>query len=131
MKNERGVSAVEFAIVLPLLILVLFGIIEFSLILYDKAMLTNASREGARAGIVAQLPRVTPGEIDGIVKKYCQNHLVTFGSSTPITTVIPGVNFGDDLTVSVAYTYDFLLLPKFGFSKDYLTLTATTVMRME
>jgi len=112
--NEKrtGVSAVEFAIVLPLLILVLFGIIEFSLILYDKAMLTNASREGARAGIVTA-PRVTPGEIDGIVKKYCQNHLVT--SARPPDH--------DVIRASTSATTDrerglyirFLLLPKFAF----------------
>ena len=59
MKNQRGASAIEFAIVFPLLVLLLFGIIEFSLILYDKVMITNASREGARAGIVVQLTRMT------------------------------------------------------------------------
>ena len=42
----------EFAIVMPLLFVILFGIIEFGILLYDKAMITNASREGARAGIV-------------------------------------------------------------------------------
>ena len=59
LKGNNGASAVEFAVVLPLLVLP-FGIIEFSLALYDKAMITNASREGARAGI--GLPRsVGPG----------------------------------------------------------------------
>jgi Flp pilus assembly protein TadG len=63
LQSYRGASAVEFAIILPILILLVFGIIEFSLALYDKAMITNASREGARAGIVAQIPRVTDTEI--------------------------------------------------------------------
>ena len=133
MRNERGVSAVEFAIVLPFLILLLFGIIEFSLILYDKAMLTNASREGARADIVAQFVRVTKPEIDAIVQSYCKDHLVTFGTSTPSTDVTwTGFSFGDDLTVTVRYSYDFLLLPKFALGlMGPLDLTATTVMRME
>ena len=43
---------VEFAIVLPLLLMLIFGMIEFSVMLYDKAMLTNATREGARFGIL-------------------------------------------------------------------------------
>ncbi|HKK00735.1 MAG TPA: TadE/TadG family type IV pilus assembly protein, partial [Desulfuromonadales bacterium] len=55
-RHERGASAVEFALVLPLLLVILFGIIEFGFILYDKAMITNASREGARAGIVLYTP---------------------------------------------------------------------------
>jgi Flp pilus assembly protein TadG len=52
MNSQRGAAVVEFAFVLPLLLVILFGIIEFSFLLYDKAMLTNASREGARVGIV-------------------------------------------------------------------------------
>ena len=55
-KNQTGASAVEFAIVLPILVLLVFGIIEFSVALYDKAMITNASREGARAAIVFRVP---------------------------------------------------------------------------
>ena len=52
IKKEEGASAIEFALVLPLLLVLVFGIIEFSILFYDKAMLTNASREGARVGIV-------------------------------------------------------------------------------
>jgi hypothetical protein len=55
MKNNRGVAIVEFAIVLPLLAILLFGIIEFGFIIYNKAMITNASREGARIGIVYRI----------------------------------------------------------------------------
>ena len=51
-KRQEGASAVEFAIILPLLLILVFGIIEFSILFYDKAMITNASREGARVGIV-------------------------------------------------------------------------------
>ncbi|MCK5219206.1 pilus assembly protein, partial [bacterium] len=48
LKNQRGAAAVEFAIVLPLLALILFGTIDFALLFYNKQVLTNASREGAR-----------------------------------------------------------------------------------
>ena len=56
--SQKGASLVEFALVLPLLMLILWGIIEFGLLLYNKQVITNASREGARAGIVAANPRV-------------------------------------------------------------------------
>ena len=62
--GERGASAIEFAVILPLLLVVLFGIIEFGFVLYNKAVLTNACREGARAGIVSAFPRLTR---DGII----------------------------------------------------------------
>jgi Flp pilus assembly protein TadG len=47
--NERGAAAVEFALVLPLLMLLLFGIIEFGRAYNAKVTLTHAAREGARA----------------------------------------------------------------------------------
>ena len=76
--NENGAAALEFALVLPLLLLLIFGIIEFGIILFDKAVLTNSCREGARAGIVSKSPRLTRPEINNIVDN-CQDHLITFG----------------------------------------------------
>lgn len=52
IKQQKGAAAVETAMVLPVLVFLLFGIIEFGLVLYNKAMITNACREGARTGIV-------------------------------------------------------------------------------
>src|SRR5512139_1146576 len=103
MKHQRGATAVEFAIVFPLLILLLFGIIEFSVILYDKAMITNASREGARAGIVSQLVRVSDTQIQGVVDNYCRLYLISFRSGdAPVTTVTrTGSTFGSELSVTV------------------------------
>ena len=129
----------EFAIVLPLLIILLFGIIEFALILYDKAVITNASREGARAGIVSKTNRLSDSDITTIVNGYCQNYLISFGTSNTavgITWLDNDANssksFGDELSVSVSYPYSFLVLPNFltGLTGS-LVLTAVTVMRYE
>ena len=79
----------EFALVLPLLMLILWGMIEFGLLLYNKQVITNASREGARAGIVAQTPRVTNGEIVAVVNSYCATYLVTFGGTGLSVTTSP------------------------------------------
>lgn len=110
--DQRGASAVEFAIILPLLVLFLFGIIEFSILFYDKAVITNASREGARAGIVYDISRLDATEITAVVESYCQDRLITFGTpdlqtDIPTTCIDPG----DELTVTVTYQYDFLLVP--------------------
>lgn len=140
LRNERGASAVEFAIVLPVLLLVVFGIIEMSLLLYDKAILTNGSREGARAGIVSQNPRVNDTDIQGVVDTYCKDHLVTFDgvNNPPQTTISPdyatrqNATFGSDLTVTVTYQYGFLVLPSFMASAlGPVNLEAKTVMKME
>ncbi len=140
--NSRGASAVEFAIILPLLVILVFGIVELSLALYDQAMITNASREAARAGIVYRIPAVTDTEITGIVHNYLGSHLVTLGgkrspSSDPVSgaTVIvtrTGVSPGGNLRVRVGYTYSFLVLPQFtpGLGQG-INMAGETVMRME
>ena len=132
--GQRGASVVEFALILPVLFVLGFGIIEFSIALYDKAMITNASREGARAGIVFRIPPVTDEEIGEVVNRYVGNHLITFGGPTTATTTVTrnGPNPGDDLKVTVAYTYTFLLIPSFITSfSDGATMAGETVMRME
>ena len=133
--NEKGTALVEFAIVLPLLIILIFGIIEFGLLLFNRQIITNACREGTRAGIVQVDPqdtRLTDSEISSIVNGYCASHLITFGAtSDPVTTVTRvGSSFSDPLTVQVAYTYSFLVLPNFisGISGN---ISVQTVMLME
>jgi hypothetical protein len=137
--DQTGASAVEFAIILPLLVLFVFGIIEFSIMFYDKAVITNASREGARAGIVFADPRPDATEIQGVVNNYSNNRLITFGSPNlqiPLST--PCVDPGDELTVTVVYEYDFLLVPNIlaaffsgGAFADGQTIRAETKMRCE
>ncbi len=134
LKDQKGVAAVEFALVLPILVVLAFGIIEFSLALYDKAVITNASREGARAGIVFSVPPVTDAQIGDVVTTYCQNRMISLGSPNSVTTQVSGGGgtAGEALTVQVDYQYTFLLLPGFISSlTSGINLSAVTVMRME
>src|SRR6185312_11491700 len=48
-ERERGAAAVEFALVLPVLLMLIFGIIDFGRMLAAKIVITEAAREGARA----------------------------------------------------------------------------------
>jgi Flp pilus assembly protein TadG len=135
IKDQKGVAAIEFAIILPVLIVLLFGFIEFSILLYDKAMLTNASREGARAGIVYSDPNpITDNDIRAVVNNYCASHLISFGTGSAVNTAISRTmeSFGNALTVTVTYQYDFLVLPNFVTTlMGGVNLGAETVMRME
>lgn len=47
-RGDRGAAAVEFALVLPVLILLLLGLVEFSRVYNIQISLSNAAREGAR-----------------------------------------------------------------------------------
>jgi Flp pilus assembly protein TadG len=142
--RERGASAVEFALVLPVLMMILFGIIEFGFMFYDKAVITNASREGARRGIVYRTDpatqttlAVTPQEIRDTVSNYCASYLVSLGTGSasvlPTSTVTGNCAVpGNSLTVTVNYPYTFLLLPSIAEGlAPVINLSATTVMRCE
>jgi Flp pilus assembly protein TadG len=139
LKSQSGASAVEFALILPILLLLVFGIIEMGFVLFDKAMITNASREGARAGILFRVSPVTEQEIVDVVNTYLGNALITFAeSANPTVTVSPpNPGPGDNLKVTVAYTYTSLILPnlinspvKQDFPREF-NMIAETTMRME
>lgn len=134
-RQEQGAAAVEFALVLPVFLLIFLGIVEFSIALYDKAVITNASREAARAGIVLKSPKLSISEIQNVALNYCQAHLITFGKSTTPTVSVPtgsDGNFGTPLTVSVSYNYTGLGLGALlsAFTGPF-NLSATTVMNNE
>ena len=148
MHDENGGSLIEFALIAPLLFVILFGIIEFGVLLFDKAMLTNASREGARAGIVYDFDSTAgtnhPGNstIITTVQQYCQDYLISFGTGSAINVAISRSgsasldSAGDQLTVNVTYPFRFLVFSNIlaligGDLADDLTLEAETVMRME
>jgi Flp pilus assembly protein TadG len=142
IKDQKGTSLVEFAIISPLLFVILFGIIEFGILLFDKAMLTNASREGARTGIVFNHPnRITNAEIIQVVTDYCGTHLISFGTGSTLgISITPnertGSAAGDPLTVTVTYPFRFLVFSNLlaligGDMGNLINLSAETVMRLE
>lgn len=106
--QQRGAAVVEFALILPILMALLVGGIDASLALYDKAVITNASREGARAGIVARNPLLTDAQIQQVVNQYAQSALVSLGThTTPPTVTIQRGSWGGDPTLQVTVSYTF------------------------
>lgn len=135
-KNDKGVAIVEFAYVLPLLVILLLGIMEMGFLLYDTAVITNAGREGARAGIVAQDRSNTAAidaDIQATVNNYCQNRMISYGSKN-ITTIVTwpaSLTFGNPLEVNVTYNHWFLVFPNMSSFTNPLTIDTKTVMLLE
>ena len=143
INTQNGAALVEFAIVLPLLLILVFGIIEFGVMFYDKAVITNASREGARAGITG----VADSDIEDIVKNYCKFNLINLSNNDFDPAADPyddisisrdgsSIDGSKDLTVRLEYRYDLLFGSIFKFYAPYTTIlnttiSAETVMRME
>ena len=68
--HRRGAAAVEFAMVAPLFILLVFGMIEYGRMVMVQQLLTNGSREGARKAV---LDGATTAEVQSVVSTYLQN----------------------------------------------------------
>lgn len=102
--NERGAVAAEFALLLPVLLTILFGIIEFGMIMYGREVVTNASREGARAGIVQRIPSVTAGEITTVATNYLTG---TGINQADVVIAVPASGGGTGTLVTVTATYNY------------------------
>ena len=130
--NERGAVAAEFALLLPVLLTILFGIIEFGMIMYGREVVTNAAREGARAGITQGPPKLTTGQITTIA----DNYLTSTGiNPANVTFAVAGAGLANPntLTVSATYRYFFLIpwIPTVVGIPNPLIIPTQTVMRHE
>lgn len=114
--HARGSISLEFVLVLPFLLTVLFGIVDVSMVLCDKAVITNAAGEAARQGVVLRVPSYTQAQIQNVALAYTNNGLVTSGTNTPPTvTVTPAggcasAGSSNPLQVSISYTYNGVVL---------------------
>jgi Flp pilus assembly protein TadG len=106
--NERGAVAAEFALLLPVLLMILFGIIEFGMMMYGREIVTNAAREGARAGIVQGPPKRTKAEILFIADTYLTNTGIK-PADVDFDTIGEGLSNPNTLTVTAQYRYNFLI----------------------
>lgn len=136
--RERGVVSLEFVLVLPFLLMVLFGIADVSMLLCDKAVITNAVGEAARQGVVLRVPSYTQTQIQNVALSYTKNGLVTGGTATtPTVTVTPSggcasAGSSNPLQVSISYTYTGLVLGSaLSVLTGPITITAVAVKNCE
>jgi Flp pilus assembly protein TadG len=133
--TQRGASVIEMALLLPLLVLMLDGVLELGLMLHNQSVLTSASSIAARAGITNSAPKLSATQITAIATSYCNDRLISLGNTpSPTVTVMqsPDPNYPNPLQVRVQYTFKGLivggLIAAFQSSP---VLTATTVMYNE
>ena len=146
---ESGAAVAETAMIMSLLLLILFGAMEFATLFFNRGVIINASREGARFGAMFDIDTAngyiaspkTDAEIIQRVQQYSAGHMISFSpssGSTPTVSVTPNwatrttsIN-GGPIRVTVSYPFTFLLLPEIASTLvGGTTLTAQTSMRLE
>jgi Flp pilus assembly protein TadG len=129
-RSQKGAALIEFALILPLFLTILFGVITFSAALYDKTVLTMATREGARAGAKYVAGSNTdPARINNarLAALDACDGLVSFAPGMICT--VPAPTIQDDVltvTANVSFTGLYIFSDLFGSG-----ISAQTSMRLE
>ena len=123
-RSERGQSLTEFAIVLPLLVVLLFGIIQFGITFHDYITLTDAVRAGARKGTVARHLDDPVGETVAQVRESGSD---LDGADLEISVESTWTR-GEEVTVTASYPYEIRL---FGIPLQQGRMSSTTTERVE
>lgn len=114
----------EFAIVLPILAVLLFGVIQFGIVFHQYVTLTDAVRAGARQGAVGRHISSPQSTVEARVRTSAAD----LDQSKLAVTVNSTWSQGGDVTVSATYPYQISLL---GFVVKSGNLTSTTTERVE
>jgi Flp pilus assembly protein TadG len=125
--RSRGQAVVEFALVIPLFIMLLAGMIDFGIGLYDYMVIIGAARDGARAGSVTCGTVTTPscstattsrvntasGGLSPTITVVCATAAVP-GTSTQAICNSGGAKEGGSITVTASYSYRMIWPLAFG-----------------
>lgn len=128
LKSRKGQSMVELALILPVIVLILFGVLEFGRIFYSYIVITHAAREGARAGAVGKTDAEIIARVrDSAPLPEADTNLHITRLEPNETARTPGVPF----TIEVAYDVE-LVTPLFdSLLPNPVTLKSRATMRIE
>ena len=136
-RKQRGAAAVEFAVVAPVFVLLIFGMIEYGRMVMVQQMLTNASREGARRAV---LEGATETDVRQVVSDYLTpaNIPVTTSDITILigdpaaSAPLTSAQFGDPIHIKVGINFGQVSwLPSPMYLSSSTRMEAVSVMRKE
>lgn len=142
-RSERGAELIEFALVFPLLLLLVLGMVDFGFLFQRYEVLTNAAREGAR---IAVLPGYSNSDVQSRVCNYVQGGGIPITGSCPNPTnpvitptdssiALPSGGTLAAKSVTVTYTNSYLFLgpiiTMFGGNLAARPITTVAIMRRE
>ncbi|WP_066258703.1 TadE/TadG family type IV pilus assembly protein [Neobacillus drentensis] len=123
MKSEKGQSLVEFALILPLFLMLLFGIVDFGRAFHAYLTIDHAGREAARAASI--------GKDNAAVKLVAKKQGSSIGLNEDRVDISTASRTpGTDITITINYQFNFIT-PVLGPLVKTINLKDTTVMRVE
>jgi Flp pilus assembly protein TadG len=112
--RERAQATVEFAMILPILCLILFAVVEFGMAFWTYQQVSAAASEGARRAAVSG----TYGDRDTRVRDAARNASPGLNASSMNVTTVSTWDAGDPVTVTVTYPEDITILGATLFHRD-------------
>lgn len=131
LADEKGTALVEFALVLPILLLILFGLLDFGKAFNYWNDQTHLAAEGARWAVVNS----NPGSGGQSLQQYIQQQADTAelrGLATVCVSFPSGTqNVGDPVTVTVKSRYRWIPFIQSKLGLTTTTISGTATMRLE
>ena len=109
-RAQEGQTLVEFALVVPLLLLIVFGIIQFGVAFNDYLSLTDGVRAGARKAAVSRHENDPVGVTKGAIRKAASD--LDVSEDTLRIEVESSWRHGEDVVVKATYPFEISLLGK-------------------
>jgi Flp pilus assembly protein TadG len=125
IKQEEGQTMVEFALVVPLLLVILFAVIQFGGVYNDYVTLTDATRVGARKAAVSRQEANPEGVAEAAVRSSATD---LRQGDLDVNVSTSAWEHGRDVEVAATYPYEIDLL---GFVVASGELESTTTERVE
>lgn len=126
--RERGAAAIEFALVLPVFLTVVFGVIEYGFVFYQQFNLAGAVRDGLRQGVTIS-QSVSPDPRSTAVQK-AQANLQTLGIS-PATVTLTATYSGSAPTKTMTLNATMAYVKLIGFVPTPSQLKYAMTMMLE
>jgi Flp pilus assembly protein TadG len=133
-RDQRGTAVVEFALVAPLLFLLVFGVLDFGRLLNYYNQQTQLVGLGARAAAVDRTPDNSQQATGTLIQQqlaetYAKGEL---NKKTNVCISLPnGSGIGQPVTVTASYQFNFLPLIGLAVGSPSVTITASQTMRQE
>jgi Flp pilus assembly protein TadG len=127
-KNDSGQAVVEFAVILPVLLMILFAILQFGIVFNNYIQVTAAAREGARKAAVSRSLGTAAAETAATTSAKSAAPGLKQTSIAVSYPNSPTFAQGSDVTVKVTYPYSISIL---GIIVKSGNLSSSTTMRVE